>query len=83
MALAAGAPMVATPVGGLVEQVQDGIIGTIASSVDAPALAAAVKRLVLDPVLYKSVCTNIAQRADQRSMSRFVRDCVACAVHGS
>jgi glycosyltransferase involved in cell wall biosynthesis len=82
MALAAGAPVVATPVGGLVEQVQDGIIGTIASSVDAPALAAAVKRLLLDPVLYKSVCTNIAQSADQRSMARFVRDCVACAVHG-
>jgi glycosyltransferase involved in cell wall biosynthesis len=83
MALAAGAPVVATPVGGLVEQVQDGITGTIAGSVDAPALAAAVKRLLLDPVLYKSVCTNIAQSAGQRSMTRFVRDCVACAVHGS
>ena len=80
MALAAGAPVVATPVGGLVEQVQDGITGSIARSVDAPALAAAVKHLLLDPVLYKSVCTNIAQSAGQRSMARFVRSCVACAV---
>jgi glycosyltransferase involved in cell wall biosynthesis len=83
MALAAGVPVVATPVGGLVEQVQDGITGTIASSVDASALAAAIKRLLLDPVLYKSVCTNIAQSSSQRSMARFVRDCVARVSHGS
>jgi glycosyltransferase involved in cell wall biosynthesis len=80
MALAAGVPVVATPVGGLVEQVQDGITGAIASSVDAPALAAAAKRLLLDPAFYKSVCTNIAQSAGQRSMARFVQYCVACAV---
>jgi glycosyltransferase involved in cell wall biosynthesis len=79
MALAAGVPVVATPVGGLVEQIQHGITGTIASAVDAPALVAAIKRLLLDPVLYKSVCANIAQNAGERSMARFVRDCVACA----
>jgi glycosyltransferase involved in cell wall biosynthesis len=83
MALAAGVPVVATPVGGLVEQVQDGITGAIASSTDAPALAAAITRLVLDPALYKTVCANIAQSSEQRSMTRFVRDCVGCAVHGT
>ena len=83
MALAAGVPLVATPVGELVEQVQDGITGTIADAVDAPALAAAIKRLLLDPVLYKAVCANIAQTSGHRSMARFVQDCVACAVRGS
>jgi len=83
MALAAGVPVIATPVGGLVEQVQDGITGAIADAADAPALAAATKRLLLDPVQYKAVCANIARASGQRSMARFVQDCIACATHGT
>jgi len=49
-------------------------------AVDAPALAAAIKRLLLDPVLYKAVCANIAQTSGHRSMARFVRDCVEGAL---
>lgn len=81
MALAAGVPVIATPVGGLVEQVQDGITGAIAKAPDAPALAAAIKRLLLDPVHYKAVCANIVRSSGQRSMARFLQDCVACAIH--
>jgi glycosyltransferase involved in cell wall biosynthesis len=80
MALAAGVPVIATPVGGLVEQVEDGITGGIADAADAPALAAAVKRLLLDPAHYKAVCSNIAESSGQRSMTRFLHDCIACAI---
>jgi glycosyltransferase involved in cell wall biosynthesis len=76
-ALGAGLPVVATPVGGLTEQIQDGQTGVIASRVDAVALADAIKRLLLDPILYAAVCQSIVSTKDQRSMTRFVQECVA------
>ncbi|HET9902475.1 MAG TPA: glycosyltransferase family 4 protein [Xanthobacteraceae bacterium] len=51
-AYAAGLPVVATPVGGLKEQVRHENTGLIASSVDAAAFAACVARLLDEPVLY-------------------------------
>jgi glycosyltransferase involved in cell wall biosynthesis len=75
-AFGSGLPVVATPVGGLQEQVQDGVTGTLASGVDAGALAEAAKRLLLDPAMYAATCRNIGQRAGQRSMARFVREIV-------
>jgi len=44
-ALALGVPVVATPVGGLVEQVREGAGGLLAAAPTAPALAAAIARL--------------------------------------
>jgi glycosyltransferase involved in cell wall biosynthesis len=44
LALAAGRPTVATPVGGLSEQVVDGETGVVAERADAPAFAAAIER---------------------------------------
>jgi glycosyltransferase involved in cell wall biosynthesis len=44
-AYALGVPVVATPVGGLVEQVRDGVDGILAEAVSAPALAVAMARL--------------------------------------
>jgi glycosyltransferase involved in cell wall biosynthesis len=81
MALAAGLPVVATPVGGLNEQIVDGVTGVLALRTDAPALADAIKRLLLDPALYRAVCGNIARTSEQRSMARFVRECVEHALH--
>ena len=80
-AFGAGLPVVAMPVGGLIEQVVDGVTGLLASRADAPALADATKRLLLDPTLYRAVCTNIARTREQRSMATFVKDCVSHALH--
>jgi glycosyltransferase involved in cell wall biosynthesis len=46
VAAAAGRPTVATPVGGLAEQVRDGENGTLASAVTAEAFAAAITRAI-------------------------------------
>lgn len=48
-----GLPVVATPVGGLNEQVIDGRTGRIAAAVDADALAAAAASLIEDGALYR------------------------------
>ncbi len=53
-AVAAGLPMVATPVGGLTEQVSDGVTGTIAAGMSAQELADAIARLVREPALYNA-----------------------------
>lgn len=48
-----GLPAVATPVGGLNEQVLDGRTGRVAAAVDAAAMAAAVASLIEDEALYR------------------------------
>src|SRR5207244_1723917 len=48
-----GLPVVATPVGGLPEQVVDGMTGVLVSNVSGPALAAGISRLLADPLLYR------------------------------
>lgn len=57
MAVALGLPLVVTPVGGLVEQVDAGRTGVVAERVDAEALAAAIVDLVEDPVGYREMAT--------------------------
>jgi glycosyltransferase involved in cell wall biosynthesis len=80
MALGFGLPVVATPVGGLVEQIIDGRTGVLARRVDATALAEAIQRLVLDQELYRAICETIRCTRDKRSMERFVEACVAHAL---
>jgi glycosyltransferase involved in cell wall biosynthesis len=79
-ALGAGLPVVATPVGGLMEQIMDGQTGIVAPRLDARAVAEAIKRLLLNPLLYRMVCQNIAQSKERRSMTRFVQESVSLAV---
>ena len=74
-------PVVASPVGGLVEQVKTGVNGVLARRADAPALAAAIKRLVLNPQFYRETCANLERTAEHRSMKRFVRHAVSHAVN--
>lgn len=82
-ALGAGLPVIATPVGGLVEQIADGVTGVLARRADVSSLAEAAKRLLLDQQLYESVCRNITHLSGQRSMSRFVRSIVTEALKSS
>jgi glycosyltransferase involved in cell wall biosynthesis len=76
-ALGAGLPIIATPVGGLVDQIVDGETGMISSAVNAPGLSEATKRLVLHEATYRTICDNIARSREQRSMARFVREIVS------
>jgi glycosyltransferase involved in cell wall biosynthesis len=75
----AGLPVIATPVGGLVEQVRDGETGVIAKRVDARAIADATIALISDAAFYARVCDAINASRTERSMSRFLRLCVASA----
>jgi glycosyltransferase involved in cell wall biosynthesis len=79
-AFGAGLPVIATPVGGIVEQVQDGINGVLALRTDAIALAEAAKRLLFDPQLYRAIRHNLAATKDDRSVVRFVEEIVSHAL---
>jgi glycosyltransferase involved in cell wall biosynthesis len=50
-AFALGKPVVASAVGGIPEMVEDGVTGLVVRPGDAPALAAAMHRLIADPGL--------------------------------
>ncbi|WP_181832613.1 glycosyltransferase [Bosea caraganae] len=75
-AFGAGLPVVTTPVGGLPEQVTHGVDGLVATETSAQALAAAVERIILEPGLYDALCAGVRQQLDERSMRRFVDECV-------
>ncbi len=81
-AFGAGLPVIATPVGGLREQVRDGVDGVLAKEVTAPALADAIGKVAGDPALLEELRANIrAGRAD-RSMQRFVTAMVDAVLPG-
>jgi glycosyltransferase involved in cell wall biosynthesis len=82
-AFGAGLPVVATPVGGLIEQIQDGTTGSLALRADAPALASAIKRLLLDPEFYQAISANIIRTRESRSMAKFVKDSVSHVMYAS
>lgn len=67
-----GIPLIATPIGGLVEQVQDGYNGILAEAVTAEALAAAIRKLASDRALYVRLCDSIRQSRGERSPGRFL-----------
>lgn len=54
-AMAAGNCVVATPTGGVREQVQDGVTGLLAGEISGPALAEALRRALGDSALRKTV----------------------------
>jgi glycosyltransferase involved in cell wall biosynthesis len=70
-AFGAGLPVVATPVGGLAEQVADGISGVVARNVEADGFAEAVRRLIETPGLYQSCRAGAAAQAEIYSPEHF------------
>jgi glycosyltransferase involved in cell wall biosynthesis len=80
-AFGAGLPVIATPVGGILEQVEDEVNGVLAKRADSTSLADAAKRLLFDPSLYQLIRYNLAALKDDRSMARFVEECVSHALH--
>jgi glycosyltransferase involved in cell wall biosynthesis len=71
-ALGFGMPMVATPVGGLKEQVDPGRTGLLAEAATAEALAEALARLVQDEALYVRLAEGVAAARESLSMRRFI-----------
>ena len=76
LAGAHGLPIIATPVGGLPEQVLDGRTGLLARSADVESLAAAIARLARDPHLYDIMCGEIRDTTRERSCMRFLDNLV-------
>ncbi len=66
-------PVVATPAGGIKEQVLDEETGVLASGTNARALADAIRRLARDPALYERISSNLRARAESRSMRKFAQ----------
>lgn len=79
-AFGAGLPVIATPTGGIIEQVKDEVTGVLAARADGVALADAAKRLLCCPALYNRVCDNITSQKGDRSMTLFVEQCVRHAL---
>jgi glycosyltransferase involved in cell wall biosynthesis len=78
-AFGAGLPVVATPVGGLKEQVADGVNGVLADDVSAAAFAAALARLAGSADLYAKLRENL--RVDgSHSMQRFMQELVGAVL---
>jgi len=65
-ALACGTPVIATDVGGIPEQVEDGITGFLTPPGDADAMAARVQQLLVDEALRSGFSANAAKTARQR-----------------
>ena len=82
-AFGSGMPVICTPVGGLPEQVLDGITGLVARRADGPALAEAISWLARDPQLYGAMSSAIVNTQDQRSIARFVQDSTSHARYAS
>lgn len=67
-ALATGLPIVATPIGGLKEQVADSGIGLVARDVSAEGIAEAIFRFISEPQLY-SACSRRGLEAAMGDLS--------------
>ncbi|NOX63181.1 MAG: glycosyltransferase [Chloroflexi bacterium] len=74
-AMACGLPVVATAVGGIPEQVEDGKTGLLAPTGDVEAMTACVHRLLTDPALRRRLGMNAACSARERfDRERMVND---------
>ena len=63
-AYGAGLPMIATPVGGLAEQIAPFGAGLVADAMTPDAFAAAMTRLATDPALYARLAANTVAAAE-------------------
>jgi glycosyltransferase involved in cell wall biosynthesis len=79
----AGLPVVATPVGGLREQIIPGVTGLVTETVTAHAIADAVRRLAEDRILLNRLREGIAATKPQRSMDEFFSALSVLALGGS
>ena len=77
LAYGLGMPVIATPVGGLSEQIRDGELGLMAQSVSAPAIADAMQLFLQDAQLRARLLKGVAQAQTDFSMARFFQSITA------
>jgi len=75
-AFSTGLPVVVTPVGGLPEQVEDGVTGLITTAPTADAIADCLRKFS-DPALYKKMVPNIDRRQQDFSVEAFAEGALA------
>jgi glycosyltransferase involved in cell wall biosynthesis len=80
MAFGAGLPVIATPVGGLIEQVMPGVNGLLAAEVSAQAVAEPLRRLADDRALLDRLRQGVTATAQPRSMAAFLDALTAIAL---
>ncbi len=77
-AMAMGVPVVSTRISGIPEMIDDGVHGLLVAPRDAPALAAALQRLLADGGLHRSLAAaaraRICERFDSRRTTVALRD---------
>jgi glycosyltransferase involved in cell wall biosynthesis len=76
-AQAAGVPVIATPVGGIVENVRDGETGLLVPPNDPAALALAIERLLDEPSLARSLAENAGPQVERYARERMVERTLA------
>jgi glycosyltransferase involved in cell wall biosynthesis len=76
VAYGAGMPVIATPVGGLVEQVEHGRSGLITRSVEPASLAECIRVLANDLDLYRNMTQHIEAGRQNRTMAQFLSSLV-------
>jgi glycosyltransferase involved in cell wall biosynthesis len=79
-AFGAGLPVVAVPIGGLVEQIRPNVTGVIAESATAHSLVLAIRKLAEDRAFLTQLRNGIAATRQERSMQRFFDDVCAIAL---
>jgi len=72
-AFGAGLPVVATPVGGLKEQVADNATGVLSRNTKPEDFAQAIRRLVETPGLYETCRAGAAAQAEAQSPEHFAK----------
>jgi glycosyltransferase involved in cell wall biosynthesis len=70
-AYGAGLPVIATPAGGLAEQVEDGVTGVLARGITAQDFAEAVRRLIETPGLYETCRAGVGLQAQAQAPEHF------------
>jgi glycosyltransferase involved in cell wall biosynthesis len=67
-----GLPVIATPVGGIVDQVDHGRTGLLAETVSPAAIADAMQRILCEPGLLDRLRSGVPEHQQTHSMSRFL-----------
>jgi len=72
-AMACGLPVIGTRVGGTPELVQDGQNGFLVDSDDAPALAAAIQKIITNPVTYRAMAAQNRKKAEFFTIDNYIK----------
>ncbi len=65
-------PVLTVPVGGLAEQIKNGVTGVVTKERSAEAVASAIERIAEDRSLLKKLKNGVVRERQQRSMQKFL-----------